>query len=138
MKNDEITNYILFSFYTTLVLCICTILVYIMGPILQPILDRLFINESRPFRVSYFVTEYFVDEEKYFYLIFMHINIAIVIGMMSTVGTGAIFAVCLKCACGFFRIARWMYKWKYEHKRYEISMKCLPYFMLIYWNYNYS
>ncbi|XP_011863601.1 PREDICTED: uncharacterized protein LOC105559706 [Vollenhovia emeryi] len=49
--------------------------------------------------------EYFVDQEKYFYMIILHINVAICIGATITVGSGTLFIAYIQHTCGMFRIA---------------------------------
>jgi len=52
------------------------------------------------------MTEYFVDQEKYFYLILFHANVAFVIGATTMLATGTMLIVYQQHACGMFRIAR--------------------------------
>ncbi|XP_018361719.1 PREDICTED: odorant receptor 4-like [Trachymyrmex cornetzi] len=51
------------------------------------------------------MTEYFVDQEKYFYLILLHINVATCIGAIAYIATGTMLIGYLKHACGMFKIA---------------------------------
>jgi len=53
------------------------------------------------------VTEYFVDQEKYFFLILLHINIAFCIGAIAMLATGTMFIACFKLFCGMFTISRY-------------------------------
>ncbi|XP_070522371.1 odorant receptor 30a-like [Cardiocondyla obscurior] len=55
-------------------------------------------------------SEYFVDKEKYFYLIFLHINMIIVIGFTTILATGSMLIVYLQHACGMFKIASYRIK----------------------------
>ncbi|XP_070522372.1 odorant receptor 30a-like [Cardiocondyla obscurior] len=50
-------------------------------------------------------TEYIIDEEKYFYLMFLHINMTIIIGCIIILATGAMLVAYLQHACGMFKIA---------------------------------
>jgi hypothetical protein len=52
------------------------------------------------------MTEYFVDQEKYFYLSLLHITVAYGIGILAALATGAMLIAYLQHACGMFRIAR--------------------------------
>jgi len=52
------------------------------------------------------MTEYFVDQEKYFYLILFHANVAFVIGATTMLATGTMLIVYQQHACGMFQIAR--------------------------------
>ncbi|XP_067209649.1 odorant receptor 49b-like isoform X1 [Linepithema humile] len=49
--------------------------------------------------------EYFVNEEKYFYLLQLHINAAICIITITLVSTGAMFIAYCQLVCGLFQIA---------------------------------
>jgi len=49
--------------------------------------------------------EYFVDQEKYSYLILLHLDAAMYIGAITVVASGTVIADCLKHICGIFRIA---------------------------------
>ncbi|XP_071560231.1 uncharacterized protein [Temnothorax nylanderi] len=50
------------------------------------------------------MAEYFIDKEKYFYLILFHANAAVMIGGTATIATGSILIVYQKHTCGMFRI----------------------------------
>ncbi|XP_024880020.1 odorant receptor 4-like isoform X2 [Temnothorax curvispinosus] len=63
-------------------------------------------NESRPRITMPIPTEYFVDQEKYFYLILLHLNVATCIGATAYIATGTMLITYLKHACGMFKIAR--------------------------------
>lgn len=71
----------------------------------------LSVNISQSHQIL-FITEYFVDQEKYFFLILLHINIAFCIGMAATIATGTILLGYLQLIFGMFRISR-----------YEINVK---------------
>jgi len=62
-------------------------------------------NVSRSCRMQ-FVTEYFVDQEKYFFLILLHINTALCIGAIVMVATGTMLIAYFKFICGLFKISR--------------------------------
>lgn len=70
----------------------------------------LSMNVSRSHRIQ-FVTEYFVDQEKYFFLILLHMNTAICIGAAAILGTGTTLIAYFKFICGMFKISG--YKIKY-------------------------
>jgi len=53
-----------------------------------------------------FMMEYFVDKEKYSYLILFHANAATVILTIVILATGTIMIVYQKHTCGMFQIAR--------------------------------
>ncbi|XP_071634523.1 uncharacterized protein [Temnothorax longispinosus] len=62
-------------------------------------------NESQLNPSVYLATEYFIDQEKYFYLIMLHVLAAINIGAVSMMATGTIFIAYLQHICGMFGIA---------------------------------
>jgi len=53
-----------------------------------------------------FVTEYFIDQEKYLYWILLHANVALLIGAAVILATGTILLFYQQHACGMFRIAK--------------------------------
>lgn len=78
---------------------VCTITQFYMSKI------GLSTNAS-PSHNFLFVVEYFIDEEKYFYLILLHINMAICIGVITIVAIGAMMIAYTYHTCGMFRIAK--------------------------------
>ncbi|KYN00377.1 hypothetical protein ALC62_08868, partial [Cyphomyrmex costatus] len=86
---------------------LCCALALVFVPMWPCVLDIVMpaINESRPRFVIPIMTEYFVDQEKYFYLILLHIDIAICIGAIAYIATGTMLVGYLKHACGMFKIA---------------------------------
>lgn len=91
-----------FSVLTTLIASV--LLSYPIWPCIFDIL--LPINETRPHPPPLFVTEYFVDQERYFYLIILHANAAFAIGGAALLAIGTMMIVYIQYACGMFRIAR--------------------------------
>jgi len=63
------------------------------------------INESRPHRLQV-MTEYFVDQEQYFYLLLLHLDVGSFIGWIAFIAGLTMILVCLIHTCGMFRIAR--------------------------------
>ncbi|XP_018300359.1 uncharacterized protein, partial [Mycetomoellerius zeteki] len=49
--------------------------------------------------------EYFIDQEKYFYLILLHINVAICIASIVLVAIGTMCITFIQHICGMFKIA---------------------------------
>ncbi|XP_077264110.1 uncharacterized protein LOC143898472 [Temnothorax americanus] len=49
--------------------------------------------------------EYFIDQEKYFYLILLHFNAVICVGWASILAIGTMLITLMQCICGMFRIA---------------------------------
>ncbi|XP_077264109.1 uncharacterized protein LOC143898470 isoform X2 [Temnothorax americanus] len=66
--------------------------------------DDLSTNATR-LHCMQFVTEYFVDQEKYFFLILLHINIALSIGGTAMIATGTMSIAFFKFFCGMFKIS---------------------------------
>ncbi|KAH0946913.1 hypothetical protein HN011_007438 [Eciton burchellii] len=61
-------------------------------------------NISR-LRQVHIPTEYFIDEEKYFSFILLHINAAIIIGIFAIIAMGTLMMAYLQHTCAMFRIA---------------------------------
>ncbi|XP_029678509.1 uncharacterized protein LOC115244728, partial [Formica exsecta] len=100
---------VLLSLKRSLVIVIIFVPVLILYPFWPHILDILLsTNESlsRPPLSGMFVTEYFVDQKKYFYLILLHGNAALFVGLVTVLATGTLLIAYQQYACGMFRIAR--------------------------------
>ncbi|XP_029666071.1 odorant receptor 49b-like [Formica exsecta] len=94
------------KYFTTISIVMCGAFIAILLPIWPHILDTdLHINESQPRQRVQIVTEYFVNQEKYFYLILLHKNAVICIGATTLTGTGTMLVGYIICACGMFKIA---------------------------------
>ncbi|XP_026831293.1 uncharacterized protein LOC105281806 isoform X2 [Ooceraea biroi] len=65
----------------------------------------LLVNISRPFYNFQFITEYFIDKEKNFYLILLHAYASAYISLTALIGGGLIGCAYLKHICGLFSIA---------------------------------
>ncbi|EZA54437.1 hypothetical protein X777_05671, partial [Ooceraea biroi] len=77
---------------------------------LLPILPRIFgiffpVNKSETYRNIYITTEYFVDEEKYFYFIMLHLYVAHYIAGGTLIGAGVLLTGYFTYFCGLFNIA---------------------------------
>ncbi|XP_067216116.1 odorant receptor 30a-like isoform X1 [Linepithema humile] len=101
-----------YNTYTKCYITLCTMLFIVVGfviilyPFWPRILDILLpTNESRPHPSLLLVTEYFVDQEKYFYLMMLHAIAASSIGGIAVLATAMILLACQHHACGMFRIA---------------------------------
>ncbi|XP_039311487.1 uncharacterized protein LOC105198336 isoform X2 [Solenopsis invicta] len=96
---------------TFMLLAIVIASLLLLYPIWPCIFDILLpINETRPRPSPLFATEYFVDQERYFYLIILHANAAFVIGGVAMLATATIIIFYLQHACGMFRIASYRFK----------------------------
>ncbi|KAL6260659.1 hypothetical protein P5V15_008178 [Pogonomyrmex californicus] len=99
---------------TLLLLVIFVTCVFILYPFWPLLSDILFpINETRPLSLL-FITEYFVDQEKYYYLIVIHTNAATFIGAVAMLATGTMLIFYQLLACGMFRIARITCSYRFE------------------------
>ncbi|XP_036143078.1 uncharacterized protein LOC105832827 [Monomorium pharaonis] len=64
----------------------------------------LSINVSQPHRIQ-FITEYFIDQEKYFFLILLHINVAFCVGIVAIIAIGTILIGYINFIFGMFKIS---------------------------------
>ncbi|XP_011859342.1 PREDICTED: uncharacterized protein LOC105556838 [Vollenhovia emeryi] len=60
-------------------------------------------NASEPYYI--FIMEYFVDQEKYFYLILLHSNTVFCVGDITMVAVGTMLITFIEHICGMLRIA---------------------------------
>jgi len=71
------------------------------------------------------ITEYFIDHEKYFYLILLHMSTAFFIGMTITLAIGSMLVAFYQHVCGVFSIVRYVGKFTnilyYYHNFYCIQ-----------------
>jgi len=79
--------------------------------ILLPIFPRVLgvfvlINASETNLMMQVMREYFIDQEKYFYLILLHLDAAFCVGAISLTAIGTLIAGFLKHICGIFKVAR--------------------------------
>ncbi|XP_039311538.1 uncharacterized protein LOC113004047 [Solenopsis invicta] len=65
----------------------------------------LSMNNSRLHPRNYITTEYFVNQEDYHFLIFLHLNAAICIGITAILAVGTMFLTYFWYICGMFNIA---------------------------------
>lgn len=63
------------------------------------------LNKSRPRQLLY-VTEYFIDREKYFFLLLLHEILVISIGSIIVIATGTITMAYAQHTCGMLKIVR--------------------------------
>lgn len=89
-----------------LVFAVCMVFILILFQIRQSIFGDLHLKSFRARVPIYIVTIYFIDTEKYFYLILLHVLIAFCIVLFAIIGTGTMLIGYLKHACGMFKIAR--------------------------------
>ncbi|XP_036146404.1 uncharacterized protein LOC105828000 [Monomorium pharaonis] len=99
----------------------------------QLIYVLLSVNVSRPRRLQ-IATEYFIDQERYFYLLFFHINTVMFIGCVVMVATGTMLVAYLHHACGMFKIASYRIEKAiqiYEEKRINLKNEFLAHKTMI-------
>ncbi|EGI61351.1 hypothetical protein G5I_10346, partial [Acromyrmex echinatior] len=73
---------------------------------LPMILDVILpLNDSRPCKL-FVVTEYFVNQEKYFYVMLLHETLAYIVGTATLCSTSATIMTCILHTCALFKIAR--------------------------------
>ncbi|KAL6425003.1 hypothetical protein ACFW04_009367 [Cataglyphis niger] len=89
-----------------ILMMICWIFIITLLPIWPQIFGRvLYINESQlKTHTIQIMTEYFIDQEKYFYLILLHTNAAFCIGMTTWLGTGTMILGWIIHICGLLTI----------------------------------
>jgi len=102
--NTKYLNY----FYFFLVLGICGTFSLIIAQIWSFIVDVNAMNTSQLHHLS-FMTEYLVDQEKYFYWILLYMYTVLCIGQIITLGIGTMLVTYIEHICGIFKIAR--YEW---------------------------
>jgi len=88
------------------VVTICSGIILLCVQVWPEFLDIILpINESRPRRL-WIMTEYFVEQERYFYLLLLHLGTGLCIGMVALIAVLTMLGVYLTHTCGMFKIAR--------------------------------
>ncbi|KAL6260650.1 hypothetical protein P5V15_008169 [Pogonomyrmex californicus] len=93
--------------YTTMltVIAVCSMFIFTFIQFWSNIFDIILSrNVSQSHHVP-IIMEYFIDQNKYFYLIMLHIHVAICIGIVSMVAIGTMLIAYLQHTCGMFRIS---------------------------------
>ncbi|XP_019697064.2 uncharacterized protein LOC109503865 isoform X2 [Harpegnathos saltator] len=89
-----------------IVLFICTIYVLLLSQFWPCILDVIQpANKTRPINSLRFISEYYIDNQKYLYLIVLHTNAAFCIAGLTMLSTGTMLLAYGQYICGMFRIA---------------------------------
>ncbi|XP_070523051.1 odorant receptor 9a-like, partial [Cardiocondyla obscurior] len=76
-------------------------------------------------RTNYFLftMEYFIDQQKYYYLIMLHSHVAVYFGTILMVATGTMMIMYIHHTCGMFRVA----KYRIEHAvNFNIRRNMIP------------
>ncbi|XP_050465897.1 odorant receptor 13a-like [Cataglyphis hispanica] len=85
-------------------------IVFILLPLLPDILDVVApLNESRTRSLPY-LAEYFLDQQKYFYPLLLHINLTIIVGVITVISTETLFFAYVYHICGMFEITGYRIK----------------------------
>ncbi|KAF3054227.1 Odorant receptor 305 [Nylanderia fulva] len=94
----------------SLLVAFCSISLVIFALFWPDVLNIILsINESRSHHLI-IMTEYFIDQQKYFYFIFLHTIAALIIGATAMVAIGTMFITYLQLVCGMFKIASYRIK----------------------------
>ncbi|EZA56560.1 ObirOr5-9E68 [Ooceraea biroi] len=89
-----------------ILLLMCVLFIFTLLPFVPRIFGIFFlVNKSEPHRNMYMRTEYFVDQEKYFYSILLHLYAALYIVGGILIGTGILMTGYSSYFCGLFNIA---------------------------------
>jgi len=93
-------------FLMLLVCGICSVSAFIAAQFWSNTFDFILpvnVSQVHPIPIT---VEYFIDQEKYFYWILLHINVAFCVGVTAMVATGTMLLAYLQHTCGMFRISR--------------------------------
>ncbi|XP_071560215.1 uncharacterized protein [Temnothorax nylanderi] len=86
-------------------LVVFSLISFILTPFLPYVCNIVFsANASRPNPSLQIVTEYFIDQERYFYLIILHTDAAFCIGGLAIVAIGTMFILYMQHVCGMLKI----------------------------------
>ncbi|XP_019699724.1 odorant receptor Or2-like isoform X2 [Harpegnathos saltator] len=78
---------------------------FILWTLLPDILDAVApLNETRPRQLP-FMAEYFLDQQKYFHPILLHMQLTAVVGIVTVVSTETLFFAYVHHVCGLFDVA---------------------------------
>ncbi|XP_032687873.1 uncharacterized protein LOC116852022 [Odontomachus brunneus] len=111
---------------STRIILVGIIFLVLVHPMWPHLLERfLLINDTTSYRTMLIATEYFIDQEKYLYFIMLHMYAACCICVISTAGTGTIFVICFKHACGMLQIASYRIRLAMQtDNRQKIKQSC--------------
>ncbi|XP_029160370.1 uncharacterized protein LOC114932369 [Nylanderia fulva] len=93
--------------YTIILTTLSTLsmLVFILLPFLPDIFNTI-LRTNLTRSQNLLIVEYFINQEKYFYLILLHYIASFCIALISMVAIGTILLTYLQLTCGMFKIAR--------------------------------
>ncbi|RLU25592.1 ObirOr5-9E50 [Ooceraea biroi] len=89
-----------------ILLAMCGLFIMTLLPFLPRIYGTFFlVNKSEPYPNTFIITEYFIDEEKYFYFILLHQGAAYYIAVGTMIAAGIVVTGYCTYSCGFCAIA---------------------------------
>jgi len=91
--------------FTLLAVGVCGISVGILVQFWNIVNVDVRMNSSQSHQLL-FMTEYFIDQQKYFYLIILHIYAVICVGAIAMLAVGTMLITYIQHTCGMFKIAR--------------------------------
>jgi len=94
-------------FYLFLVLAACCISTLIIAQFWSSIIDVVLSKNISQSRHLLITTEYFIDQEKYFYLIVLHTYVAFCIGYTAMIAIGTMLIAYNQHIFGMFSISRY-------------------------------
>ncbi|XP_025270179.1 uncharacterized protein LOC105248409 [Camponotus floridanus] len=97
-----------------LLVSMCCQLIFVLLYICPYVYYIMILNNSRSHSSSYITTEYFIDEEKYSYLITVHRHVACLIGLLAMVATGTMLITYLQHTCAMLKIACYRIKLAFD------------------------
>ncbi|XP_050460107.1 uncharacterized protein LOC126855998 [Cataglyphis hispanica] len=100
-------------------LFICSIFALIVAQLWSNIIAVVLSRNVSQARRLPIITEYFVDQEKYFFLILLHLNAAFYIGMTVVVAIGTMLITYLVHTCGLFKIS----SYRIEHAMRAVMLQ---------------
>ncbi|XP_029680520.1 uncharacterized protein LOC115246073 [Formica exsecta] len=86
------------------IVAVCSVSAFTVASFWSNIFNVLSPNASRSHH-PLIITEYFIDQEKYFYLILLHNIASVCIGTIVTLAIGTMFIAYIQHTCGMFKIA---------------------------------
>ncbi|XP_018349238.1 PREDICTED: uncharacterized protein LOC108752704 [Trachymyrmex septentrionalis] len=85
----------------------CSIITLIVAQFWTSIIGNILSKNVSQSRNLFITTEYFIDQEKHFYLIALHTYAAISIGCIATIAIGAMLVAYFQHICGMLSISRY-------------------------------
>lgn len=100
-------NFIIVFLYRSLVLSVFGFSIFVFLPFLPRVFNIVSpVNRSRSHVSLQINMEYFINQEKYFYLILLHIYTAFCIGWIALLAAGTMVLTYWYYGCGMFQVAR--------------------------------